>query len=95
MSTPRDVEEPEVEQPVPSASGDEDAPQQTEGEDGMNRTDIDIGYDFEVKEQDRWLPIANGALHLFHHVHPFCLSLCSFGPMFSVSCYPCVAIRAR
>ena len=23
--------------------------------------DLDLGYDFEVKEQDRWLPIANGA----------------------------------
>jgi nuclear transcription Y subunit beta len=22
-----------------------------------------LGYEFEVKEQDRWLPIANGKLH--------------------------------
>ena len=27
----------------------------------MNRDDGALGYDFEVKEQDRWLPIANCA----------------------------------
>lgn len=26
----------------------------------MSRNEHDPGYDFEVKEQDRWLPIANG-----------------------------------
>lgn len=34
----------------------------------MNRPDDPgdhgLGYDFEVKEQDRWLPIANGKSHL-------------------------------
>jgi len=43
-------------------SPDENEPQQQEGE--MNRPDDPgdhvLGYDFEVKEQDRWLPIANG-----------------------------------
>lgn len=43
----------------PAQSPGEDAPQQTEGDAEMNRPDLD--YDFEVKEQDRWLPIANGA----------------------------------
>ena len=33
---------------------------QTEGEETMNRDDGVLGFDFEVKEQDRWLPIANG-----------------------------------
>lgn len=28
--------------------------------DEMNTRPEDLGYDFEVKEQDRWLPIANG-----------------------------------
>lgn len=52
----------DVEQALPSP--DQDAQQQTEGDgaDDMNRQDIDLGYDFEVKEQDRWLPIANGTL---------------------------------
>lgn len=54
--SPRETEEPE---PAP-ASGDENEPQQQEGELTMNRDDPGIGYDFEVKEQDRWLPIANG-----------------------------------
>lgn len=51
----------DVEQAIPSP--DQDAQQQTEGDgaDDMNRQDIDLGYDFEVKEQDRWLPIANVA----------------------------------
>ncbi|OQN95795.1 Nuclear transcription factor Y subunit B-1 [Cryoendolithus antarcticus] len=58
QSPPRDDEE--VEQPLPS--GDEDAPQQqTEGEPDMSLAEHDLGYDFEVKEQDRWLPIANVA----------------------------------
>lgn len=46
----------------PAQSPDEDVPQQTEGDAGdMSRPELDLGYDFEVKEQDRWLPIANGA----------------------------------
>jgi len=43
-------------------SPDENDPQQHDGD--MNRPDDPgdhgLGYDFEVKEQDRWLPIANG-----------------------------------
>lgn len=56
--SPRETEDVE-----PTAqSGDENEPaQQTaeETEGPMNR-DEGLGYDFEVKEQDRWLPIANG-----------------------------------
>ena len=56
--SPRD--DGDVEQPVQSP--DDDVPQQTEGDAGdMSRPELDLGYDFEVKEQDRWLPIANGA----------------------------------
>jgi len=56
--SPRDTEDVQHSAPSP----DDDAPQQTEGDAAdMNRPDIDLGYDFEVKEQDRWLPIANGA----------------------------------
>jgi hypothetical protein len=29
-----------------------------------------LGYEFEVKEQDRWLPIANGASLYFHPSPP-------------------------
>lgn len=45
----------------------------------MSRGPDDIGYDFEVKEQDRWLPIANGESflttvtsnnHYSHYHHP-------------------------
>jgi len=57
-ASPREMEDVE-----PTAlSPDENEPQQQEGE--MNRPDDPgdhvLGYDFEVKEQDRWLPIANG-----------------------------------
>lgn len=45
---------------LPSPADDEPAPP-TEGTDGneMSKPE-EFGYDFEVKEQDRWLPIANG-----------------------------------
>jgi hypothetical protein len=56
--SPRDTDDVQHSAPSP----DDDAPQQTEGDAAdMNRPDLDLGYDFEVKEQDRWLPIANGA----------------------------------
>lgn len=54
--SPRDTEEVEATAPSP----DENETQQQEGEGAMSRDDQGIGYDFEVKEQDRWLPIANG-----------------------------------
>lgn len=54
--SPREVEEVD---PAPQSPG-EDEPQQAEGEQNMSRDDVGLGYDFEVKEQDRWLPIANG-----------------------------------
>jgi len=57
--SPRDTDDVQHSAPSPA---DDDAPQQTEGDAAdMNRPDLDLGYDFEVKEQDRWLPIANGA----------------------------------
>lgn len=39
---------------------------------------LEYGYDFEVKEQDRWLPIANGRFRLlFKHIHVcVCVSMC-------------------
>lgn len=36
----------------------------------------ETGYDFEVKEQDRWLPIANGEslpIACASHIHSICL----------------------
>ena len=58
-NSPRDLEdvEPTLQSP------DEDVPPPQEP-DPMNRHDDPgdqgLAYDFEVKEQDRWLPIANG-----------------------------------
>lgn len=54
---------------------DEDVEQNQSGEDdgGMSRQDEAHGGglgDFEVKEQDRWLPIANGWSNLFLTCHP-------------------------
>ncbi|CAK4023484.1 related to CCAAT-binding factor, subunit A (HAP3) [Lecanosticta acicola] len=59
--SPRDPEDVDP-ATAPSPNDDEPAQQNNENNDGneMNRTD-DVGYDFEVKEQDRWLPIANVA----------------------------------
>lgn len=55
-ASPRNTEE----QPAPTPDDDEP---QLEGQDAMSRDPhADVGYDgFEVKEQDRWLPIANVA----------------------------------
>ncbi|KAK4629171.1 Nuclear transcription factor Y subunit beta [Fulvia fulva] len=48
----------------PAATGspndNENQPTDEQNEEGMSRPE-DVGYDFEVKEQDRWLPIANVA----------------------------------
>jgi nuclear transcription Y subunit beta len=30
-----------------------------------------LGYDLDVKEQDRWLPIANGMYHLSYNLGSF------------------------
>ena len=54
--SPRETEEVEPNTPTQ----DENETQQQEGQNEMSRDDIGLGYDFEVKEQDRWLPIANG-----------------------------------
>lgn len=45
-------------------------PDQPEGE--MNTRPEELGYDFEVKEQDRWLPIANGESCLDEHDDAAC-----------------------
>lgn len=57
--SPRETEEVEPTAPTPD---DNEPQQQAEDPENMNRDDADhgLGYDFEVKEQDRWLPIANG-----------------------------------
>jgi hypothetical protein len=80
--SPRDTEEPAA--PTPG----ENEPQENEGE-AMNRPDdhgdAGLGYDFEVKEQDRWLPIANGECSqsplLSSYHHHVCLLR---------ACFPCV-----
>ncbi len=64
MSSPaQSPQEPEVPEEVdvePETTPTGDNEQQPEGEGDMNREDLGLGYDFDVKEQDRWLPIANG-----------------------------------
>lgn len=54
--------EPEEVDATATQSPQDDAPQQPldDQNDGEMSRPEDIGYDFEVKEQDRWLPIANG-----------------------------------
>jgi hypothetical protein len=43
------------------APADDEAQQDLTGENNdMNQEDLLHDFDFEVKEQDRWLPIANG-----------------------------------
>jgi len=53
-------QEPEVDRP--DQTPEDNDPQSKD----MNHRDDDpnLGYDFEVKEQDRWLPIANGECNL-------------------------------
>lgn len=55
--SPRDPED--VEAVSAQTPNDDEPAQQTEPNEEMSRPE-DVGYDFEVKEQDRWLPIANG-----------------------------------
>ena len=50
----------DVEPDAATPEDNENEQQQTEGEGTMNRDDTGLGFEFEVKEQDRWLPIANG-----------------------------------
>ncbi|KAK5113061.1 hypothetical protein LTR62_003640 [Meristemomyces frigidus] len=60
-ASPRENAE-ELEATAPPSGEDDNEPQLQETD--MNRPDDPhdaIGYDFEVKEQDRWLPIANVA----------------------------------
>jgi nuclear transcription Y subunit beta len=50
-------------------------PQSPDDDQHMDRNAEDtqaqgLGYEFEVKEQDRWLPIANGAYLPFAHSNP-------------------------
>ncbi|KAF2485365.1 hypothetical protein BDY17DRAFT_101663 [Neohortaea acidophila] len=54
--SPREPDEPDQEAPTPSGNDNQNA-----DDSEMNRgDDPNAGYDFEIKEQDRWLPIANG-----------------------------------
>jgi hypothetical protein len=55
--SPRATDDVDADAPTPEETENEQPP--AEGDPTMNRDDIP-GYDFEVKEQDRWLPIANG-----------------------------------
>ena len=64
----------------------------------MNRPEDDpnFQYDFEVKEQDRWLPIANGEWNSFIpycptlHNHCCACSRSSNAPAFSLPWLACV-----
>lgn len=49
----------------------------------------DLGYDFEIKEQDRWLPIANGEsnLQLWYHSVSRRMS-----PSLVLQAHPCLAM---
>lgn len=51
----------EAEEPATSNSAAEgqQSPDENEIQD-MNASALELGEQFEVKEQDRWLPIANG-----------------------------------
>lgn len=57
--SPKEPEDVEPAAATQSPNDDEPAQQNEQTDPEMNRPD-DVGYDFEVKEQDRWLPIANG-----------------------------------
>lgn len=78
-------------------------PQSPDDDQHMDRTAEDtqaqgLGYEFEVKEQDRWLPIANGAycalppapvVLISPHLLPACTSLdCSPGVAGRLSACP-------
>lgn len=56
--SPKEPEEVEPATQTPDDNEPQQQNDQTEGE--MSVRPEDVGYDFEVKEQDRWLPIANG-----------------------------------
>lgn len=72
----------DVEHAAPSPDNNENENQ--EGESGMNNPDEplgELGYDFEVKEQDRWLPIANGKCDPRHSIDlRFCSALVASPP---------------
>jgi len=57
--SPKEPEEVEPATQTPEDNEPQQPNDQTEGEMGLRPEDV--GYDFEVKEQDRWLPIANVA----------------------------------
>lgn len=69
--SPRDPEPEEAEQGGTSEVENENQqPSENQNED-MSRDDPGLGYDFEVKEQDRWLPIANGKFSTLLHPSRF------------------------
>lgn len=53
-----DSPRPEPEDEKQEKTPDENEQKPTNEE--MTNIHAELGYDFEVKEQDRWLPIANG-----------------------------------
>ena len=65
MSASPPTKEADVEQGAPSPDNSE--PMDTRDPDTQARE----AYEFEVKEQDRWLPIANGWLFMHHSLHLF------------------------
>jgi hypothetical protein len=69
QSNPKDVEQ-------GAPSGDEEA----QMNDPQDPHSTGLGYEFEVKEQDRWLPIANGTSRLPPSVLLGCFSGASTRP---------------
>lgn len=87
-ASPRDQTEPEAADTQSPAENDNTADQQNNGNDEENMTALrpeDVGYDFEVKEQDRWLPIANGE----YRFDEFLLHRVLHLALHDAPCYPC------
>lgn len=81
--SPKEIEEVEPATQTPEENDPQQQNDQNEGE--MSLRPEDVGYDFEVKEQDRWLPIANGEYSLATLLR---LSVAPCVPR-RAPCYPC------
>lgn len=64
MSVSPPVKETDVEQGDPSPDNSEHMDNRTDPEAQAR----ELAYEFEVKEQDRWLPIANGWFLMMHYL---------------------------
>jgi len=59
MSSPQKLDDDNVAQSHSPEEGQQIPTGQEEGEQGLGET-MEDSHDIDVKEQDRWLPIANG-----------------------------------